>query len=178
MNAADQAHLAAMGLATPLPVPPPVSRRQVIHDRAKALRVRTLITTPTVYRREHRRMTRKEGRSFELDRRQHKLMQRYQNTEAEAYREMLRQFLHNAPNPVWKPRCHLKWLPGFLKTGKVSLMERKDLAGLAEEIALYAIEQAEKRAALLNKWNWGYFTLRSRRKHEGYARYARGAAIH
>ncbi|CVK98327.1 uncharacterized protein FMAN_12338 [Fusarium mangiferae] len=38
MNAADQAHLAAMGLATPLPTPTPVSRRQEIRDRAAALR--------------------------------------------------------------------------------------------------------------------------------------------
>ncbi|EXA37286.1 hypothetical protein FOQG_12084 [Fusarium oxysporum f. sp. raphani 54005] len=180
MNASERAHLAAMGLQPPSNEAhaPLLARRRDIRERADALRVRTLITTPAVYRRGRRGMTIKEKGRFRLGRRQHKLMQRCQNAEAKAYREMVGKFVHNAPNPIRKPRCHLKWLPDFLRKGTLPLLERKDLAGVAEETARYAIEQAEKHAALLDKWEWGYFTLRSRRQHEGYARLARRAAIH
>ncbi|KAL5605666.1 hypothetical protein FOVSG1_005813 [Fusarium oxysporum f. sp. vasinfectum] len=159
MNASERAHLAAMGLQPPSNEAhaPLLARRRDIRERADALR--------------------EKGR-FRLGRRQHKLMQRCQNAEAKAYREMVGKFVHNAPNPIRKPRCHLKWLPDFLRKGTLPLLERKDLAGVAEETARYAIEQAEKHAALLDKWEWGYFTLRSRRQHEGYARLARRAAIH
>jgi hypothetical protein len=142
MNASERAHLAAMGLlppSTPAPAPP-VPLRRAILDRASALRVHTLAVTPAVYRLRHRGMTTAERRRFARARRQHKLMQTWQNSLARDYRLKVRTLVQNAPNPGLNPVVHLQWLPGFLANGGVPLLEREGLASLAEEIAVYAVE--------------------------------------
>ncbi|RKK74857.1 hypothetical protein BFJ69_g8145 [Fusarium oxysporum] len=183
MNAADHAHLAAMGMAIPSSeasaLPLPLTRRQAIRGRATALRVHTLrrSVTPTRYLLRHNGMRIAGRRRFGEARRQHKLMQKWQNDEAEAYRRRVAALV-DGPNPVWTFRGHLQWLPGFLANGEVPLQERKRVANHAEDAAHFAIEQAEKHHRLLKKWVWGYNTLASRRQHEGYARLAHRAAVH
>ncbi|KAH7215091.1 hypothetical protein DER44DRAFT_763573 [Fusarium oxysporum] len=113
MNAADQVHLAAMGLvissseASALPLPLPLTRRQAIRDRATALRVHTLrgSVTPARYLLRHNGMRSAGRRRFGDVRRQHKLMQKWQNDEAEAYRRRVAALV-DGPNPVWTFRGH------------------------------------------------------------------------
>ncbi|RKL27683.1 hypothetical protein BFJ72_g13038 [Fusarium proliferatum] len=178
MNTADQAHLAAMGLAIPLPLPLPVSRRQEIRDRAAALEIHTLrnSVTQAEYKRRHDRM-RVAGRlRFRNARRQHTLMQKWKNEEAQRYRLRVAALV-DGPIPPWTFAVHIQWLHGFLASGKVPLQERKIVAGHAEETAHYAIEQAEKHDRLLRKWVWGYNTLGVRKRHEGLADSAKRDAI-
>jgi hypothetical protein len=136
MNAADQAHLAAMGLAIPSSeasaLPLPLTRRQAIRDRATALRVHTLrgSVTPARYLLRHDGMRIAGKRRFGDARRQHKLMQKWRRVAA----------LVDGPNPVWTFRGHLQWLPGFLASGEVPLQERKRVANHAEDTAHFAIE--------------------------------------
>ncbi|CCT73387.1 uncharacterized protein FFB20_01205 [Fusarium fujikuroi] len=115
-------------------------------------------------------------RRFGEARRQHKLMQRWQNEEALRYRQRV-SALANGHNPVWAFRLHLQWLPGFLASGNIPLQERKIVADIAEETAHFAIEQAERHNRLLRKWVWGYNTLGDRRRHERFAHSAHRAAI-
>ncbi|KAK2671222.1 hypothetical protein RAB80_013644 [Fusarium oxysporum f. sp. vasinfectum] len=159
MNAADHAHLAAMGLAIPSSeasaLPLPLTRRQAIRGRATALRVHILrrSVTPTRYLLRHNGMRIAGRRRFREARRQHKLMQKWQNDEAEAYRRRVAALV-DGPNPV----------------GPFGV--------IYSDAAHFAIEQAEKHHRLLKKWVWGYNTLASRRQHEGYARLAHRAAVH
>ncbi|KAF5608969.1 uncharacterized protein FSUBG_4358 [Fusarium subglutinans] len=180
MNAADQAHLAAMGLAIPLPLPlpHPVSRRQEIRDRAETLRVCTLwpSVTRAEYKRRHDRMRKAGIRRFWEARCQHKLMQTWQNDESLRYRERV-SALVNGQNPAWAFGPDLQWLPGFLASGDIPLEERKIVAGIAEETAHYAIEQAERHNRLLRKWLWGYDDRFERKRHERFAQSAKRAAI-
>ncbi|KAM0548192.1 hypothetical protein ACHAPJ_009990 [Fusarium lateritium] len=178
----DQRHLAAMGL--PVTVPgsespaPPVSFRRAIHDRATTLQVDTLwnTVTPAGYLNRHNRMRSAGRRRFTAARCQHKLMQEWQNTLAKRYVAGVRALHPDAPNAEWNPEGHLRWLPGFLANGDTPLLERERLAGLAEETAVWAVEQGEKHHRLLKKWKWGYNSLYSRQQHERYAQQALDAA--
>ncbi|KAF5020538.1 hypothetical protein F66182_7437 [Fusarium sp. NRRL 66182] len=180
MSSADESHLTAMGLPVPSYAPAhPVPLRRAILNRAEALRVDTLwdSMTPALYNFRHNRMRRAGRRRFAAARRQHKLMQRWQNDLAGQYRRRVRTLVRQAPpDPIWNSAGHRDWLLRFLANGGVPLLERERLASLAEETAVYAIEQGEKHHRLLKKWKWGYSTLVQRRLHEEYARQAGRAA--
>ncbi|CAG1977933.1 unnamed protein product [Fusarium graminearum] len=92
-----------------------------------------------------------ERTRFKRGRRQHKLMQRWQNSLARRF--------GGAPHPTWKPPQRHKWVVDRLRAGKRTqewLSWRESMASLAEETAIYAIEQAETHCWLLENWPYGY----------------------
>ncbi|WXC57083.1 hypothetical protein SNK03_003007 [Fusarium graminearum] len=189
MDPVNIKHLEAMGLlppeykapALPVPVRRPVGRQ--VLKRVVSLRGCDLNWSLDWWQyaaMKQENMGAAERAQFKRGRRQHKLMQLWQNSLARRYKKRVRQWDPTAPDPIKKMEAHLKWVPRFLAKEAISPEDRAlrhgKIANMAEEVAIWPIEQAEKHSRLLTKWPWGYKDLYQRRRHERYARLARNAA--
>ncbi|CAG1962726.1 unnamed protein product [Fusarium graminearum] len=172
MNPEELAHLAAMGLPAPTNVTP--SMRQGIRDRANSLWGPTLNVSPEAYARR-----RDQSRRLQLARDQGHGPKRRKlplnisagsTTGSEGlplcdlnfsvgWWEYTTMKFGGAPHPTWKPPQRYKWVVDRLRAGKRTqewLSWRESMASLAEETAIYAIEQAETHCWLLENWPYGY----------------------
>ncbi|KAL2677333.1 hypothetical protein Neosp_011102 [[Neocosmospora] mangrovei] len=158
----DSAHLAAMGFPSPRiptlqPEPPTTA------ELAQAIQVPTMAAGTTDQQYDGRRVDlgfgqREADLGFRRQRRQHKVMQ----------------YMHNDVR-----RAYFAGMDDRLRNDRIPEVEAGRLADHAEEAARLAFEFLIELVSLLAdpKWGYGYFTLRSRRRHEANARRARRAAM-
>ncbi|KAF5001074.1 hypothetical protein FGRMN_1268 [Fusarium graminum] len=175
----DSDHIMAMGFPLPIfgPEPRPSlpassqeARREILF-RTGAVEVPSIDDNAANYRSLH--INGMGGvvisTRFSEARLWHKFIQRLQNETADKFFVVLSAF-GDRPPPR-KMKHLLAWLSPLLAVGAIPLDVREELARLADEVALYAVGQAERHSHLLTRYPHGYRTLRSRRRHEGYAKW-------
>ncbi|OBS23269.1 hypothetical protein FPOA_03821 [Fusarium poae] len=155
MSTNDLAHLEAMGLPAPAYVAP--SLRQDIRNRSDEMQIHQLanLVTPLVYATRRSHVPEEELASFEACRSNvYKPVQTFQNDLAD---EMRSQVPLNCLGCARRPEV-AGTAPGLCgyTMGKSGGSGSARECGMAEEGAIYAVEQAEKHCWLLRKFKWGY----------------------
>ncbi|UPK93661.1 hypothetical protein LCI18_004596 [Fusarium solani-melongenae] len=158
----DRAHLAAMGFPDPR-IPTLKPEPETTADRAQAIQIPRLTWGMTAREYADRRANRQFGQmavdlAFRGQRRRHKVMQYLHNDISREYFVRMDEYDPSTSPRDRMPIC-LGWRISWGVTG--SRRNVSELVSLLDH----------------STWGYGYFTLRTRRTHEGHARRARRAAI-
>ncbi|KAK2038965.1 hypothetical protein LZ31DRAFT_599214 [Colletotrichum somersetense] len=151
MSTNDAAHLAAMGLPAPAPQAPASPLPGTPAARANALVITVLEANETP--------------------------ESYQRGRVDEGFALLGQPAMPNDRAFALQNAHRHWVALQIQSGQLPRRKLEILARRAERAANFAIRQAEARAYVLGRWKYAYFTLRSRRRHEGLAESARQDAI-